>query len=225
MIGNLGRRGLGMTGRRRPPDDPDAWLYRVASNVVRGRWRHAKVVQRAFPRLAGGQQPATAPAEGVDDRMALLAALRQLPAEQRETLAWHYFADLPIAVVAERMEVTVGTVEAPPVARPGHPWGHCFPRPFSRERPSARTPAFGPDPGMRQPAFTAIQARQARRVRRRVAAGGCLSQSSSLARCGRAAGCHRRSRSHRPRLRLLPRHRRHRPHRTHRRVRVRATRA
>ena len=56
-------RGLGMSGRRPPPDDPQAWLYRVASNVVKARWRRTKVAQRIWPRLAAGE-PVVSPAEG-----------------------------------------------------------------------------------------------------------------------------------------------------------------
>src|SRR5690349_5028239 len=45
-------RALGMTGRR-DVDDPGAWLYRVAVNIIRSRWRRALVARRAGSRLAG----------------------------------------------------------------------------------------------------------------------------------------------------------------------------
>jgi RNA polymerase sigma-70 factor (ECF subfamily) len=48
----------------------------------------------------------------VDDRMELLGALRRLPFEQREALALHYLADLPIEAVAVRVGSPVGTVKA-----------------------------------------------------------------------------------------------------------------
>ena len=44
--------------------------------------------------------------------MILLDALRRLPVEQREALARHYLADLPVADVAARVGVPVGTVKA-----------------------------------------------------------------------------------------------------------------
>ena len=59
-------RGLGMSGRRPPPDDPQAWLYRVASNVVKARWRRTKLAQRIWPRLAAGE-PVGSPADGRPD--------------------------------------------------------------------------------------------------------------------------------------------------------------
>ena len=41
-----------------------------------------------------------------------MAALRQLPAAQREAIALHYLADLPINEVAAATGVPVGTVKA-----------------------------------------------------------------------------------------------------------------
>jgi RNA polymerase sigma-70 factor (ECF subfamily) len=103
-------RALGLTGRRAVVDDPEGWLYRVAVNIVRSRWRRLLTARRAAPVLAG-----TADATGtgqVDERMALLAALRRLPYAQREALALHYLADLPVEAVAVRLGVPVGTVKA-----------------------------------------------------------------------------------------------------------------
>jgi RNA polymerase sigma-70 factor, ECF subfamily len=42
----------------------------------------------------------------------LLAALQQLPFEQREVLVLHYLADLPVAEVASRVGAPLGTVKA-----------------------------------------------------------------------------------------------------------------
>jgi RNA polymerase sigma-70 factor (ECF subfamily) len=103
-------RALGLTGRRAVVDDPEAWLYQVAVNVVRSRWRHALVARRGNARLAATQAPA---GHGVvDSRLALLAALRQLPFEQREALALHYLADLPVEAIAVRTQAPIGTVKA-----------------------------------------------------------------------------------------------------------------
>ena len=46
------------------------------------------------------------------DRLDLLAALRRLPAAQREVIGLHHLADLPVAEVAETLGVPVGTVKA-----------------------------------------------------------------------------------------------------------------
>lgn len=103
-------RALGISGRRAVVDDPEAWLYRVAVNVLRSRWRRILARRRATDRLSA--EPATDVLDRVDDRMELLGALRRLPFEQREALALHYLADLPIEAVAVRVGSPVGTVKA-----------------------------------------------------------------------------------------------------------------
>ncbi len=101
-------RALGMTGQRPVVNDPEAWLYRVAVNVVRTRWRRILVARRLQPLLAA--EPSTDAA--ADSRLALLAALRKLPFGQREAIALHYFADLRIEEIAARLGTPVGTIKA-----------------------------------------------------------------------------------------------------------------
>ncbi|WP_203911343.1 RNA polymerase sigma factor [Rhizocola hellebori] len=152
-------RGLGLSGRRPPPEDPAAWLYRVAANVVRGKWRRALVAHRHRGELAGESQVASA-ADHSDDRLTLLAAMRGLPVEQRETLALHYLADLPIDAIANRMDVPIGTVKAR----------------LSRGRnalAAVLTQDISPADELRsarQPEFSAVRARGTRRARRRIVA-------------------------------------------------------
>lgn len=90
-------------------DNPEAWLRAVAVNVARTRFRRRMVGERLF-RL---QPPASDrhPDLG-EDRMALVMALRELPAAQREAIALHYFADLPLHEVAAATGCPVGTVKA-----------------------------------------------------------------------------------------------------------------
>ena len=90
-------------------DNPEAWLRTVAVNVVRTRWRRARLFRQATPQLVE-RRPAydDLPA----DRVALLAALRQLPVAQREAIALHHLADLPVHEVAETLGVPTGTVKA-----------------------------------------------------------------------------------------------------------------
>ena len=77
-------RALGLTGRRAVVDDPEAWLYRVAVNVVRSRMRRLLTGRRVAVRVASAavladtQRPHATGA--VDARLHLLAALRQLSA-------------------------------------------------------------------------------------------------------------------------------------------------
>lgn len=104
-------RALGLTGRRPVPDDPESWLYRVAVNLARSRWRRARVGRRIAPRLV--RDEAVGPTQaGVDSRVVLLAALRRLPFEQREVLALHYLADMSVSDIAVRTSCPVGTFKA-----------------------------------------------------------------------------------------------------------------
>ncbi len=91
-------------------DNPEAWLRAVAVNLARTRHRRRRLGERLLGRSApieGHREPALS-----DDRIALVAALRSLPDSQRETLALHYLADLPITEVAATLGVPVGTVKA-----------------------------------------------------------------------------------------------------------------
>jgi RNA polymerase sigma-70 factor (ECF subfamily) len=105
-------RALGLTGRRAVVEDPEAWLYRVAVNVARSRFRRLFTAHRYAPRLAVDALPPPDEHGRVDTRIALLAALRELPFAQREALALHYLADLPIEEIAARTGAPVGTVKA-----------------------------------------------------------------------------------------------------------------
>lgn len=88
---------------------PEAWLRTVAVNVARTRHRRSAMAERlGRPSAAGVRRDV----DLSDDRLALVAALRTLPAGQREALALHYLADLPVGEVAETLGVAVGTVKA-----------------------------------------------------------------------------------------------------------------
>jgi RNA polymerase sigma-70 factor (ECF subfamily) len=87
-------------------DDPEAWVRHVAMNLARSRWRAAK---RSLESRAG--LAASVPALSVD-HVALLAALRQLPEDQREAVVLHHLVDLPVEEVAVRQGAPVGTVKA-----------------------------------------------------------------------------------------------------------------
>ena len=104
-------RALGLTGRRAVVDDPEAWLYRVAVNVVRSRMRRLLSARRARAALAG-DEPRADEHTTVDNRLALLHGLRRLPFVQREALALHYLADLPLEAIAARVGAPIGTVKA-----------------------------------------------------------------------------------------------------------------
>jgi RNA polymerase sigma-70 factor (ECF subfamily) len=88
-------------------DDPVAWVRRVAWNLATSNVRRARVAS-AF-RRRHREEPAPAPNP---NRVALLAALRTLPAKQRQATVLHYLADLPISEIAASMGATEGTVKS-----------------------------------------------------------------------------------------------------------------
>lgn len=93
-------------------DNPEAWLRTVAVNLTRSRWRRGKVLQRLLRRIeAESAGPAQIPG-ATPDHVALMAALRTLPAGQRAAIALHHLADLPVAEVAAILQVSEGTVKS-----------------------------------------------------------------------------------------------------------------
>lgn len=105
-------RALGVSGRRPVVEDPEAWLYRVAVNVLRSRWRRVLAGRRAVARLSVPDGTVAEDSELVEDRVRLLGALRRLPFEQREAIALHYLADMSVEAVAVRVGSPIGTVKA-----------------------------------------------------------------------------------------------------------------
>ena len=88
-------------------DDPLAWIRRVTANLAASRWRRLAVVRRHLHRQ---RTPDVAPLD--PDHVALVAALRTLPEPHRRAIVLHHLLDLPIADVAEDLDVAVGTVKS-----------------------------------------------------------------------------------------------------------------
>jgi RNA polymerase sigma-70 factor (ECF subfamily) len=88
-------------------DDPVAWIRRVAFNLANSRWQRAKVAARY---LRGQGERHT---EGPNpDRVAAVAALGKVPAQQRRAVVLHYLADKPVAEIAAEEGVPIGTVKS-----------------------------------------------------------------------------------------------------------------
>jgi RNA polymerase sigma-70 factor, ECF subfamily len=95
-----GRRFLGA-------DNHEAWLRTTAIRLHRNRWRKLRNFARIRHRL---EQPTDL--QGLDEHVAVVAALRSLPEPQRQVIALYYLADLSVAEVAETLGCPVGTVKS-----------------------------------------------------------------------------------------------------------------
>lgn len=89
-------------------DAPEAWVRHVAKRLAISRFRRAMVgaglVRRHGP---PPDEPDLSP-----DRVAIVEALRRLPAEQREAIVLFHLGDLSVAEVAKEMKCPEGTVKA-----------------------------------------------------------------------------------------------------------------
>ena len=87
---------------------PEAWLRLTASRLGTDRHRRLAGLRRAVTRT-GPPAPVEPPS---DDAVALTAALREIPADQRRALAMHYLLDIPVSEIALELGVPVGTVKS-----------------------------------------------------------------------------------------------------------------
>lgn len=90
---------------------PEAWVRRVALRIAIDSGRRFRRAIRVSVKLAA-QRQATEP-EPADSLAftALGAALRRLPLREREVLALHYLADLPVEAIARERGLPAGTVK------------------------------------------------------------------------------------------------------------------
>lgn len=87
---------------------PEAWVRTAAWRIAASRWRRAQAGRRLMQLAAG---PVAGPGP-TPDRVAFVAALRRLPAEQRRALVLYYVCDLSVAQIAAESGAAVGTVKA-----------------------------------------------------------------------------------------------------------------
>ena len=86
---------------------PEAWVRTVAHRLAISRWRRLRNASAAWLRLG---PPAAEAGLGLE-HVALVAALRQLPAKQRVAVVLHHLADLPVDQVAEETGASVAAVK------------------------------------------------------------------------------------------------------------------
>ena len=88
-------------------DSPEAWVRNVAWRLAANRWRRLSRWSRARARL-GVAPPTDGP---TPDRVAVIQALRRLPAAQRRVVVLRYLCDMPVAEIATSAEMPEGTVK------------------------------------------------------------------------------------------------------------------
>ncbi|HVF19754.1 MAG TPA: RNA polymerase sigma factor [Mycobacteriales bacterium] len=86
--------------------DPQAYVFLIATNLVRDHWRR-RDRERVAMRSVRVVTPTSAPP--VDGW--LRDVVERLPAQLRDVVLLHYYADLPIGQVAQAMRRPEGTVK------------------------------------------------------------------------------------------------------------------
>ena len=101
-------------GRLRDPERAVAYLRQTVANRARSALRHRGVVDRFLRRATEPDHmpSAEAGALAAHGDTDLLAAIRALPARQREALVLRYYLDLSEAQTAEVMGLSAGAVKS-----------------------------------------------------------------------------------------------------------------
>ena len=97
--------------RIRNPEKALAYVRSAVLNGARSHSRHLQVVDRHRPERPRDTQSAEAGAMAGEQHREVIAALRALPARQRERLALRYYLGLPEAEIAEMLGISAGSVK------------------------------------------------------------------------------------------------------------------
>jgi RNA polymerase sigma-70 factor (sigma-E family) len=98
--------------RLRDTDKALSYLRQAVVNKSRSVLRHRIVVDRNVPKHQPDVPSAEQGAISLLERSAVTAALRKLPARQREALVLRYYADLSEAEIASTMGISRGAVKS-----------------------------------------------------------------------------------------------------------------
>jgi RNA polymerase sigma-70 factor (sigma-E family) len=97
--------------RIREPEKALAYVRRAVLNGARSRLRHLQVVGRHRPEPRRDAPSAEVGALVGEEHRRVVAALRALPARQRECLALRYYLDLSEAETAATLGISAGSVK------------------------------------------------------------------------------------------------------------------
>lgn len=89
-----------------------SYLRQAVVNKSRSVLRHRVVVDRNAPKPAPDMPSAEHGALAQLERTAVISALRELPARQREALVLRYYLDLSEAQIADAMGISAGAVKS-----------------------------------------------------------------------------------------------------------------
>jgi RNA polymerase sigma-70 factor (ECF subfamily) len=91
-------------------DNPQSYLYMIATNLVRDHWRKASRERRAIRTMTATvpQDPAWHPAQDVDVR----DLIESLPTRLRSAFLLHYYAGFAVKDVAMLLDRPEGTIKA-----------------------------------------------------------------------------------------------------------------
>ena len=100
-----------LTDRRdiTPAGNEEAWLRTMALNVLRNRWRRARVSARTLPKFRGELGVLDRGAPVPEDPLAVVNALSQPSLLVRVTVVLHHVGDLSVARIAHERCVGAGT--------------------------------------------------------------------------------------------------------------------
>ena len=103
------------SGRRlRDPDRVVSYLYSVAFNLARTRWRRQRTFERVVQRLGRSVEVDTdLAADSVQNSTvaATTAAVTALPERQRACVVLHYYTDLSVADTARALGISTNSVK------------------------------------------------------------------------------------------------------------------
>jgi RNA polymerase sigma-70 factor (ECF subfamily) len=95
--------------------DPLAWLFGIATNLLRRHWRSERRARRALARAAVPEEVVDDPSDRVDRERAVRTVMRELDRMRpsvRDTVLLHAWAELTYEQIAAATDVPIGTVRS-----------------------------------------------------------------------------------------------------------------